>query len=167
MCDCGKRKARPTSAPSPDGPMELRWLPEPWRSSILVLLCSVFGYRIPTYGWQSIRWGLRVPGAKCNETVWKVNGWLCGALPLRCCCTAGALPVRCRCVAVGDCGILWDAGRGSHGGNYGKAAPEGRLSTYKARCGTNAGVSQPRTSFLCRRCGRAASSPSRATLFSW
>ena len=38
----------------------------------------------------------------------------------------------------------------------GKAAPEGRLSTYKARCGTNAGVSQPRTSFLCRRCGRAA-----------
>ena len=163
MCDCGKRKARPTSAPSPDGPMELRWLPEPWRSSILVLLCSIFGYRIPTYGWQSIRWGLRVPGVKCNETVWKVNGWLCGALPLRCCCAAGVLPVCCR-------RRLWNfmgCGAGQPWSNYGKAAPEGRLSTYKARCGTNAGVSQPRTSFLCRRCGRAASSPSRATLFSW
>ena len=163
MCDCGKRKARPTSAPSPDGPMELRWLPEPWRSSILVLLCSIFGYRIPTYGWQSIRWGLRVPGAKCNETVWKVNGWLCGALSLRCRYVAAALPVCCR-------RRLWDfmgCGAGSHGAIMGKAAPEGRLSTYKARCGTNAGVSQPRTSFLCRRCGRAASSPRRVTLFSW
>ena len=163
MCDCGKRKARPTSAPSPDGPMELRWLPEPWRSSILVLLCSVFGYRIPTYGWQSIRWGLRVPGAKCNETVWKVNGWLCGALSLRCRYVAAALPVCCR----RRLWVFMGCGAGQPWSNYGKAAPEGRLSTYKARCGTNAGVSQPRTSFLCRRCGRAASSPSRATLFSW
>ena len=73
---------------------------------------------------------------------------------------AAALPVCCR-------RRLWDfmgCGAGSHGAIMGKAAPEGRLSTYKARCGTNAGVSQPRTSFLCRRCGRAASSPRRVDL---
>ena len=62
---------------------------------------------------------------------------------------AAALPV----VAVGDCGFR-DAGRAASGQLY-ESRPEGRLSTYKARCGTNAGVSQPAPrSFLCRRCGR-------------
>ena len=71
---------------------------------------------------------------------------------------AATLLLRCRCVAVGDCGILWDAGRAAMGQLWGKpplrdgfrrikrvvALMPAYLSRAQASCAGGAGGPHPR-----------------------
>ena len=82
------------------------------------------------------------------------------------CVAATLLLLRCRCVAVGDCGILWDAGRAAMEQLW-ESRPEGRLSSIKRVVALNAGVSPAAHKLLIAGgAGQAASSPGRVTLFS-